>query len=187
MCAGFDVRAKTLLLSQVFRGMQAMSAFVIDAFDFSRTKANRDGVTPVAEMTRLAKECADASGSITWTVVGGVSKHGFPQMRLTVDGTVQLVCQRCMQPYAHHLASSTLLMLGKDDEQADEIEQMIDDETVDVIVGTRDMDLMYLVEDEALLALPHTPKHDVCPSTALLDSLQSEKKSPFEGLKDLKK
>ena len=187
MCADFDAPAKTLLLSQVFRGMQAMSAFVIDAFDFSRTKANRDGVTPVAEMTRLAKECADASGSITWTVQGGVSKHGFPQMRLTVDGTVQLVCQRCMQPFAHHMASSTLLMLGKDDEQADEIEEIIDDETVDVIVGTRDMDLMYLVEDEALLALPHTPKHDVCPSTALLDSLQSEKKSPFEGLKDLKK
>lgn len=181
----FDGLVKTLLLSQVFRGMQAMS--VIDAFDFCRSNGSRSGVTPVAEMARLAKECADASGSVTWQVAGGTSKHGFPQMRLTVDGTVQLVCQRCMQPYAHHLASSTLLMLGKDDEQADEIEQIVDDETVDVIVGTRDMDLMYLVEDEALLALPHTPKHDVCPDTALLDSLQSEKKSPFEGLKDLKK
>ena len=164
-----------------------MSAFVIDAFDFCRTNGSRDGVKPVAEMTRLAQECADTSGALAWSVVGGTSKHGFPQMRLTVDGTVQLVCQRCMQPFAHPLASSTLLMLGKDDEQADEIEQILDDESIDVIVGTRDMDLLYLVEDEALLALPHTPKHDVCPDTALLDSLQSEKKSPFAGLKDLKK
>ncbi|SFV08603.1 YceD family protein [Pseudoduganella namucuonensis] len=164
-----------------------MNAFVIDAFDFSRTNGSRDGVTPVADMSRLAKECADTSGEIAWKVEGGTSKHGFPQLRLTVSGTVQLVCQRCMAPYAHTLESSTLLMLGKDDEQADEIESIIDDESIDVIVGARDMDMMYLVEDEALLALPHTPKHEVCPDTALLDAQKSEKKSPFAGLKDLKK
>lgn len=159
---------------------------VIDAFEFCRVNGTREGVMPVAGMTRLAKECADASGALAWKVVGGTSKHGFPQMRLTVSGIVQLVCQRCMAPYAHDMDASTLLMLGKDDEHADEIEAIIDDETVDVIVGSREMDLMYLVEDEALLALPHTPKHEVCPDTALLDSLQSEKKSPFAGLIDLK-
>lgn len=187
MCEDFDAPVKTLLLSQVFRGILSMNAFVIDAFDFCRTKASRAGQTPVAEMTRLAKECADPSGTVAWSVAGSIGKHGYPQMQMSVTGAVQLVCQRCMQPYAHELASATLLVLGKDDEQADEIEEMLDDESIDVIVGTRDMDLMYLVEDDALLALPHTPKHDVCPDTALLDSLQSEKKSPFAGLKDLKK
>jgi uncharacterized protein len=29
---------------------------------------------------------------------------------------------------------------------------------------------MDLVEDEALLALPQAPKHEVCPDTKLLDS-----------------
>jgi len=163
-----------------------MNAFVIDTFEFCRTNSSQAGVTPVAEMTRLAKECADASGEITWKVAGSTSKLGFPQMTLSVSGTVQLVCQRCLQPYAHHLASSTVLMLGKDDEQADEIEEIIADETIDVIVGSRSMELMYLVEDEALLALPHTPKHDVCPDAALLDKAKSEKISPFDALKSLK-
>ena len=111
---------------------------------------------------------------------------GFPQMTLSVSGTVQLICQRCLTPFAYHIDASTLLMLGKDDEQADEIEEMLDDETIDVIVGTRTMNLMDLVEDEALLALPHTPKHEVCPDTALLDAAKSEKKSPFDALKGLK-
>ncbi|MHA4866629.1 YceD family protein [Duganella sp. PWIR1] len=163
-----------------------MSAFVIDTFEFCRINGKQDGVTPVAEMTRLAKECADASGEIAWKVAGSTSKMGFPQMTLSVDGTVQLVCQRCLKPYAHHLASSTVLMLGKDDEQADEIEEMIADESIDVIVGSRSMELMYLVEDEALLALPHTPKHDVCPDDSLLDKAKSEKISPFDALKGLK-
>lgn len=163
-----------------------MNAFVIDAFEFSRTNGEREGVAPVAQLTRLASDCADNSGEVAWKAQGGTSKHGYPQLRLTVNGTVQLVCQRCMAPFAHALESSTLLMFGKDDADADEIEEIIDDEKVDVIVGERAMDLLYLIEDEALLALPHTPKHETCPDTALLDSLQSEKVSPFAGLKNLK-
>ena len=163
-----------------------MNAIVIDAFDFCRSNGSKEGVTPVAEMTRLTKDCADHSGTITWKVVGGTSKMGFPQMTLSVAGTVQLVCQRCLTPYAHAIDASTVLMLGKDDEQADEIEDMLDDETIDVIVGTRSMELLDLVEDEALLALPHTPKHAVCPDTALLDAVKTEKLSPFDALKGLK-
>ncbi len=164
-----------------------MTAFVIDAFEFCRTNGTRDGVTPVADMSRLARETAVPTGEIAWQAEGGTSKHGFPQLRLAVKGTVQLVCQRCMQPFAHELDSSTLLMLGKDDANADEIEEIIDDESVDVIVGAREMDLMYLVEDEALLALPQSPRHEVCPDTSLLDSLKSDTQSPFAGLKNLKK
>jgi uncharacterized protein len=163
-----------------------MNAFVIDAFDFCRISGSREGVTPVAEMTRLTKDCADTSGTLAWKIVGGTSKMGFPQMTLSVTGTVQLVCQRCLTPYAYAIDASTLLMLGKDDEQADEIEEMLDDESIDVIVGSKTMDLADLVEDEALLALPHTPKHAVCPDSALLDKAKSEKKSPFDALKGLK-
>jgi uncharacterized protein len=163
-----------------------MNAFVIDAFEFCRSNGSREGVLPVAEMTRLTKDCADTSGTISWKVEGGTSKMGFPQMTLTVKGTVQLNCQRCLTPFAYEIDSSTLLMLGKDDEQADEIEQMVDDESIDVIVGSRSMDLMDLVEDEALLALPHTPKHAVCPDSALLDKAKSAKPSPFDALKGLK-
>jgi len=163
-----------------------MNAFVIDAFEFSRTNGSREGSTPVAEMTRLASDCADNSGTINWKAAGSTSKQGYPELRLSVEGTVQLVCQRCLQPYANPIKSSTLLMLGKDDADADEIEEIIADESIDVIVGTRSMNLMDLLEDEALLALPHTPKHDVCPDASLLDKAKSDKVSPFDALKGLK-
>jgi uncharacterized protein len=107
-------------------------------------------------------------------------------MRLSVAGTVQLMCQRCLTPFAYEIDSSTVLMLGKDDEQADEIEEVIDDESIDVIVGSRTMNLFDLVEDEALLALPLSPKHEVCPDSSLLEAGKSDKPSPFAGLKSLK-
>jgi uncharacterized protein len=162
-----------------------MSAFVIDAFEFCRSNGHREGVTPVAEMSRLNKDCADHSGEVSWAVDGATSKQGYPQLTLSVSGTVQLMCQRCLTPYAFEMDSSTVLMLGKDDQHADEIEEVLDDESIDVIVGSRSCDIRDLIEDEALLALPQVPKHDVCPETKLLDALKSEKPSPFAALKDL--
>jgi uncharacterized protein len=163
-----------------------MSAFVIDAFEFCRTEGHRDGVSPVAQMPRLAADCADHSGEIAWTLDGGTNAHGHPQLRLTVRGTVQLVCQRCLAPFAFPIDSDSLLVLGKDDQEADQIEQLLDDESIDVIVGSRACDLRDLIEDEALLALPQAPKHEVCPDTSALAALKSEKASPFEALRQLK-
>ncbi|HBI71178.1 YceD family protein [Massilia sp. IC2-278] len=163
-----------------------MSAFVIDAFEFCRNHGYREGVTPVAEMTRLAADCADASGDITWSIQGGTTPEGYPTMTLSVAGPVQLSCQRCLAPFGYEIDSSTQLVLGVDDEEADGIEEVLDDESIDVIVGSRECDLLQLLEDEALLALPQSPKHDVCPDTKLLDALKSEKVSPFAGLKNLK-
>jgi len=163
-----------------------MSAFVIDAFEFCRNNGYREGVTPVSEMTRLAADCADASGSITWAMQGGTTPQGYPTMTLSVAGTVQLSCQRCLAPFGYEIDSSTQLVLGVDDEEADGIEEVLDDESIDVIVGSRECDLRQLLEDEALLALPQSPKHDVCPDTKLLDALKSDKVSPFAGLKNLK-
>ncbi|NHZ88919.1 DUF177 domain-containing protein [Massilia sp. CCM 8733] len=163
-----------------------MSAFVIDAFEFCRSNGHREGVTPVAEMSRLNKDCADQSGQIAWTIDGSTSKLGYPQLTLSVSGTVQLVCQRCLAPFAYEMESSTVLMLGKDDEHADEIEEALNDESIDVIVGSRECDVRDLFEDEALLALPQVPKHDVCPDNKLLDVVKSDKPSPFAGLKNLK-
>lgn len=163
-----------------------MSALVVDAFEFCRNDGHREGVTPVAEMKRLAAECADASGEMAWSIQGGRIPQGYPSMALSVTGTVQLVCQRCLQPFGYAVDSSTMLVLGKDDADADGIEEILDDESIDVIVGSHSADLMQLLEDEALLALPQAPKHEVCPDTALLDSLKSEKVSPFAALKSLK-
>ncbi|VXB99894.1 DUF177 domain-containing protein [Massilia sp. 9I] len=163
-----------------------MSAFVIDAFEFCRNSGHREGVTPVAEMTRLAADCADNSGELRWSIDGGQTKQGYPSMTLAVAGPVKLVCQRCLTALDYEIDSSTMLVLGKDDEDADGIEEVLDDESIDVIVGSRECDIRQLLEDEALLALPQAPKHEVCPDTKLLDTLKTEKVSPFAALKNLK-
>jgi uncharacterized protein len=59
------------------------------------------------------------------------------------------------------------LILAKNEENADEIDALLDDDEVDVVVGSKAFDVNDLIEDEALLAIPQSPKHAVCPDVSL--------------------
>lgn len=140
-----------------------MQAFVIDAFTFCQQREQRKGSTKIAEFPRLSVECANGDGVLNWTLQGGVNQLGMPQLTLTVQGQFQLMCQRCLTPFDFDIDSQAELILAKDDDHADEIESMLEDDEVDVVVGSKTFNVMDLIEDEALLAIPQSPKHAVCP------------------------
>lgn len=165
-----------------------MDASVIDSFEFCRTGQMREGALPVAALQRLAEDTADGSGTIGWTLKGGTDTHGHPRLDLTVKGTVQLTCQRCLAAFAYEIDSASSLILAQAEEEIDGVEELLEDEGIDVIVGSNAFNVVELIEDEALLALPIAPKHEVCPETKALDELKATAKpSPFAVLKDLKK
>lgn len=163
-----------------------MSTFVIDAFEFSRLKERAQGVFGVSELSRLSAESVDRTGSISWSVAGGSDKYEHLQLTLSISGAVNLVCQRCLNALPFEIASESVLVLAKDDDDADAIEQMLNNDAIDVIVGSSAFDVGYLVEDEVLLALPVAPKHDVCPDDGVSELLQTKRESPFSVLKNLK-
>ena len=163
-----------------------MNPVVIDAFEFCRLKERREGRIAVADLPRLGADCADQSGELSWSLQGGTGRLDFAQLTLAVSGTVRLMCQRCLTPFAYQIAAESVLMLAKDEQRADEIDELLDDDAIDVIVASKVLNVLDLLEDEALLALPLSPKHDVCPDAAQLEVLKSKKESPFAALKGLK-
>ena len=70
---------------------------------------------------------------------------------------------------------------------------MDDDSEDDVLEMSTDFNLLGLIEDEVLMALPLVPRHDVCP-TGVIQSAQTddfndvaeEKPNPFAALAALK-
>lgn len=159
-----------------------MNATTVDAFEFSRLGEQRAGTTPVVGLARLSAEAATASGELRWSFIGGKHPMGFPQLVMKVEGDVGLICQRCLSPFRHPIVSETVLVLARDDVAADGIEQTLDDESIDVIVGSPAQDLLQLVEDEALLELPLSPRHEVCPGEAPT-MVADQPESPFAILK----
>lgn len=164
-----------------------MNPFVIDAFEFCRLKERREGERPVAEFARLSEELANTSGTVSWVVQGGMHAMGHPQLIVSVTATVQLMCQRCLTSFPFSVDSESVLVVAKSEEAADEIDGMLADDTIDVIVGTKAMSVVDLIEDDLLLAIPLSPKHDVCPDQVGKDveAVASMKRaSPFEVLKN---
>lgn len=164
-----------------------MSTSVIDTFEFSRRKEHREGEVALSSLPRLAAETVDQSDMLHWSLQGGTDKIGHLQLTLSLAGSAHLLCQRCMTPFLFDMTSESVLILAKDEAQADEIDAMLADDAIDVIVGAKALDILELIEDEALLALPLSPKHDVCPVSEKLDMLKNTSKpSPFAVLKNLK-
>ena len=162
-----------------------MSALVVDSFEFCRSAGRASGTTPVADFDRLSGDLADSLGELHWSFLGGQHVDGHPQLEMDVAGEVKLVCQRCMVAFDYPLQSHSLLVLAADEAQAEALEQRLDDDSVDVIVGSSTMDFMLLVEDEALLSLPQSPRHDICPGS-VPETREDKAESPFAVLKRLK-
>ena len=164
-----------------------MSAFVIDAFEFCRLKERREGEIAVADLPRLAQESVDNSGVVRWSLQGGSNEQGHPQLSLAIAGAVRLMCQRCLSPFEFDMAAGSVLVLAQDEGSADEVDALLADESVEVIVGSRNFDIAQLIEDEALLAIPLSPKHETCPDQLVMNAGKDlEKESPFAVLKNLK-
>jgi uncharacterized protein len=163
-----------------------MSAKVIDSFEFSRQRQQLSGQTATSDFLRLVPELADSDGMLHWSFTGGQHGNGYAQLGMKVHGEVRVICQRCLKPLAVAVDSESSLVLARNDGEADEIESRLDDDSVDVIVGSGAMDIMMLVEDEVLLALPLSPRHDICPDADKSVEAESRTDSPFSILKNLK-
>jgi len=150
-----------------------MSAKIVDSFEFCKQQQQSSGQVSVSEFARLSAELANSAGTLDWAIAGGRHAAGVPQLLLNVSGQIQLVCQRCLSPMAYPMVSASTLVAR------------LDDESLDVIVGSTSQDLMVLVEDEALLALPLSPRHEQCPGDVPTSGAEKAE-SPFAVLKKLK-
>ena len=163
-----------------------MSNTIVDAFAFCRLGEQREGVTPVAGFARLAAEAAKPEGEIRWSFQGGRHPRGYPQLNMAVEGEVSLVCQRCLLPFSYGFDAQSVLVLASDEAEADATEETLDDESVDVIVGSAALDLLQLVEDEVLLSIPLSPRHPQGPDGGPVPAPEKPD-SPFAVLHKLKK
>lgn len=160
---------------------------MIDAFELGRNKGRVAGEIAVSESPRLSEECVNQFGSIVWSLEGKGEKLGHPLLLLSVSGTVQLICQRCLAPLLFNVNSNAALVLAKDEEEADEMEALLSGEEVEVIVGSKVFNPIELIEDEVLLAIPSSAKHEICPTSLGKEVVSDlEKISPFAVLKGLK-
>ena len=170
----------------------------IDTFALAHSGESRQGDVSLSKFQRLLDGLPEqAEGSrVTWKVSGERDSGGRMYMRLQVQAVVTLECQRCMEPMLYPVQVSTKLeVVSSESALADEsdIDVMLDDDSPDQIVGAHRFEILELIEDELVMAVPYAPRHDVCVTLPgqddgdVPDDTQDTKPSPFAVLAGLKK
>lgn len=137
----------------------------LDVAAAAKAGARLAGQWPLADFGRLRDvQAAQATGALAWQAEldevpqrGGKSRLG---LNLSLDGRLQLQCQRCLAPCPHEVALQRRFWFADDEAEAERLDADLED---DVLALTRHLDLHELAEDEVLLDLPLVPRHEVCP------------------------
>lgn len=84
-------------------------------------------------------------------------------------------CQRCLEGVEVPLAFDRWFLFVENERQAAELDADTED---DVLVLSRQFDLLELVEDELLLVAPIVPRHEVCPIPVKLSAGEEDLDAP---------
>jgi len=85
---------------------------VIDGFEFASAGAAQQGVWPLSGFARLRELLASDAGEVGYALQGTRDARGRPSLRVSVRGTLQLRCQRCLEPLPFKVQAEELLVLA---------------------------------------------------------------------------
>ncbi len=157
-------------------------------------------LTPLQNLERLAQEIHGPAPDlvINWRATGELRARTGAEdevwLHLEAKSSVPLTCQRCMGAVATPLEIDQWYRFVADEDIA-----MAEDDASeeDLLVMAPQFDLLEVLEDELLMALPLVPMHESCPVSPVFSAGESElglpdgeaeaKPHPFAALARLKK
>lgn len=121
-----------------------------------------------------------------------VEKRGaIVHWHLQTDGVIWQTCQRCLAPVAVDLFTDSELALLENESHAALLEDGSETILLEELTEDNKLWLLPMIEDELLVDLPLSPKHDDCEMAVSqvgeLPELDAAKDNPFAILASLKK
>lgn len=159
-----------------------------DVWELARRAGSVEGEIALGDAPRLAELLADADGALRYRMDGLIDPLGRPAARLDVRGTVRLRCDRCTAPLEVSVDELAQFFFVADEEELGKLP--IDESPEEPMLGSRRFDVAALVEEQAILALPLSPRHDHCAAAAPAEpetTADGETHRPFEALATLTK
>lgn len=132
----------------------------------------------------LSSDVIDEAAVVSYFIKGGVDEWQRPFLDLSLSGSLQLRCQRCLKGMPFLISEECRIVLFDDESKLDAA--MLADEELDGILLEAECDVFALLEDQILMALPFSSLHDACDEADLIARHQ-DKPNPFAVLAGLKK
>jgi uncharacterized protein len=171
------------------------SARRLDVKSFAEEGGTATGQEPLRTHPRLLAETQgrQPEAPVTWSATGELRnpRHVHPQLwvHLKAGATLSLTCQRCLAPVDVAVSTDRSFRFVAEEETAAAEDDAAEE---DVLALSRSFDLLELVEDELLMALPLAPRHETCPPVRLaledegFEGSSARHENPFAVLGQLK-
>lgn len=155
---------------------------IINTIEFSRKSLKIHDTIALSFFSKTLDLLATQQGDLNWSLEGLVAgQHSKPQLVLTINGSMQLMCQKCLNPLMHNLQIKQVYELVKDESEI----PVDDDSEQEYLEISEAFDVLQLIENELILAMPYAPKHaGGCEVDGSLSS--GEPQGVFAALKSLK-
>ena len=138
------------------------------------------------DLERLSESLANGDGELRYRVSARLDPQRRTVVSCIIEGFVFLTCQLSLDTFRHPVSIDDRLVLVEDESHLPPMEEESD--TEDYLVVDGPLDVLELVEDAVILALPMMPRK---PGLERKDALAKDdpapKASPFAKLSSLKK
>ena len=142
-----------------------------------------EGIAGLGELPGLEDSVANDDMEVRYTVTARLDGHQRKVLSCIIEGFVFLTCQTTLEAFRHGISVRDQLVLVDSESELPPIEEESDAE--DYMVADGPIDVLDLVEEELLLALPMVPRKPGLPQ-AEKPAVQKPE-SPFSALASLKK
>lgn len=167
----------------------------VDAYRIFEQDGQCQGQLPLTQFPRLAALLVTDEGEMRASLHFAFDSEKRRVLQGSVSAVVKVRCQRCLEAMPLSLESDFLVAVVASDDLARELPA----EFEPVIVNEQELDLLVLLEDELIMALPDFPLHPPldCPATPVLEDINAsaeaglaevaqERENPFSVLADIK-
>lgn len=156
----------------------------IDSYEFAKQSLEIHGKIRASNLPGLQGVLYSGQGELVYRIRGGRPERDKLTLKLEVNGMLEVMCQRCLNAMEYPVNLTRTFVLVADESAIPEDE--FEHDEVDYLVANPELDVEALVEEEFLLSLPLTIRHengcadDIFPAT-------NGKPNPFKVLERLKK
>ena len=154
-------------------------SLIINNLEFANDQLNLGDRLTASQLPRLTEVLANSDkSSVEFELLGTGKQFRQPSLHLTIKANLVVTCQRCLEEMNIDLNLNFDYLISNT-----EISEAEDDDELDWLEASHEMNVCELIEDELLLALPIAPTH--AHDCSKLSTQSGDKPNPFAALKGL--
>jgi uncharacterized protein len=171
----------------------SQNPLLIDNIAFSKKNERIEGELSLQDCPRLRELMQSSNltnptkinhtGLISYVLQGKTDEAGQHILQLTILSSLSAACQRCLSAMPLNINLNFNYLIGEVSDTDVEAVDVDNSDDYDLQQANKAMDLIALIEDEIIMAMPIAPMHEE--GCTELTTQSGEKPNPFAVLKGL--